>query len=96
MSATIKIIESHLKRLQALVDIEVHAITNILSEQLPRSAEDKDKINKMLDIFLEQNSWAIGRLRGSLQLNSMIERGKAIPTGRNQQPHPTKEILLRK
>lgn len=96
MSTTTKIIESHLKRLQALVDVEVHAIMKILSEQLQRSSEDTDAINEMLDIFLEQNSQALDRLRGSLLLNSMIKHGRDIPTGRNQQDHPTKKILLRK
>ena len=94
MSTSVKIVEDHLKKLQALVDIEVHAVQQILSEQLLRTDEEKDTINNMLDTFLEQNSWAIGRLRGSLELSAMIKHGRKHPTARNQLGHPTKTILL--
>lgn len=96
MSVTsINRIKDHLDRLQTLVDLEVAAIQKILSEQLPRTDEDRDAINEMLDTFLEQNSWAIGRLRGSLQLNAMIKKRRESTGAPNQQPHPTKKILLR-
>ncbi len=96
MSETVEMVRHHLEKLQEMVDLEVHAVTKILSEQLPRSAEEKDAINAMLDTFLEQNSWAIGRLRGALQLNAMIKKDRECIGARNQQPHPTKKILLRK
>ena len=96
MSVTsINRIKDHLDRLQTLVDLEVDAVRKILSEQLPRTDEERDAINKMIDTFLEQNSWSINRLRGSLQLNALIKKRRESIGAPNQQPHPTKKILLR-
>ncbi len=91
----VDLVAAHIKKLQEMVDLEVAAVTKILSKQLSQSPKDKQNIAIMLNSFLEQNSWAIGRLRGSLELATMIQDGQNEPVARNQRSHPTKTILLR-
>ena len=88
-------VAAHIKKLQEMVDLEVAAVKEILGQQLSQSPKDKENIAIMLNSFLEQNSWAIGRLRGSLELSTMIQDGHDETVARNQQGHPTKTILLR-
>lgn len=88
-------VKCHLDKLQELVELEIEAIKKIISMQISQTPKDRETINIMLNSFLEQNSWAIDQLKGSLQLSTMIKDGREEKGARNQQGHPTKRILLR-
>lgn len=88
-------VRGHLRMIQKLVDLEVEAIKAILDEQISQTPKDRETINIILNAFLEQNGWALGRLQGALQLSTMIKEAREEPGARNQQSHHAKEILFR-
>lgn len=88
-------VRGYLQKLQKLVDLEVEAVKAILDKQISQTPKDRETINILLNSFLEQNTWVIGRLRGGLTLATMIKEVREEPGARNQQSHQSKEILFR-